>query len=266
MAAWRDLALRAPILKQWHEHRQREFAVGDIVLEAPRPPVSKSVRKSLRRNAYEPAEAYLVRRLVRPGDTVLDLGSGLGLTCIAAAKASSGGRVVGYEADPAIAPLAEKNARRNGVQVEIRNRAVARDKGVCEFHVRRSFTASSVLPSKRSKPILIEADAFRDVVDEIQPQVIACDVEGIEKDVFSSTNLSSVQRLVVEVHPEAIGLVGVLKCVQDLADAGLSLVPPLCVGQVLVFDRDWSSSTIEPFRSHRPVAGNPSANGRADVA
>jgi hypothetical protein len=152
------------------------------------------------------------------------------------------------------------------VQVEIRNRAIAREKGACEFHVRRSFTASSVLPSNRSKTILIEADAFRDVVDEIQPQVIACDVEGIEKDIFSSANLSSVQRLVVEVHPEAIGLVGVLECVQDLAHAGLLLVQHLCVGQVLVFDRDGSSSTIEPFRSDRPAASVAAANGRANVA
>jgi FkbM family methyltransferase len=259
MAAWRDFALRAPILKQWHERRQREFAVGDIVLEAPQPQVSRSVRKSLRKNEYEPAESYLVRRLVRPGDTVLDLGSGLGLTCIAAAKASGGGRVVGYEANPAIAPLAERNARKNGVQVEIRNRAIGVEKGACEFHLRRSFTASSVLPSKRSKPIRIEADAFRDVVDEIQPHVIACDVEGIEKDVFASANLSSVQGLVVEVHPEAIGLVGVLKCAQDLADSGLHLVRVLCFGQVLVFDRDGSASAIPPFQPDGRRVGNPSA-------
>ena len=130
------------------------------------PQVSRSVRKSLRKNEYETAETYLVRQLVHPGDAVLDLGSGLGLTSIAAAKASGSGRVVGYEADPAIAPLAEKNVRRNGVRVEIRNKAIAREKGVCEFHVRRSFTASSVFPKKRSKKSLIEADAFQDAVDE----------------------------------------------------------------------------------------------------
>lgn len=252
MSGWRDLALRAPILKQWLESRQREFTIGDIVLEAPRPVVSRSVRKSLRRNDYEPVEAYLVRRLVRPADTVLDLGSGLGLTCIAAAKASRGGRVVGYEANPAIAPLAEKNAQRNGVQLEIRNRGIAEEKGRIEFHVRRSFTASSALPVKRAKTISIEADAFRDAVAEIQPKVIACDVEGIEKDVFASANLSSVDRLIVEVHPEAIGETGVLKCIRDLENAGLHVVRALCYGQVMVFDRDGSSSSIEPFHpNHR---------------
>jgi FkbM family methyltransferase len=255
MAAWRNLALRVPIIRQWRERREVEFVVGDIVIEAPKPPVSKSVRKALRQNEYETAELHLVRHLVRPGDTVLDLGSGLGLTSIAAAKASGTGRVVGYEADPSIAPLAEKNVRKNGVQVEIRNKAIAREKGVCEFHVHRSFPASSLFPFKGSKKIRVEADSFQDVVEEIQPDVIACDIEGLEKDVFAGANLSSVDRLIVEVHPQVIGLLPVLKCVQELVASGLCLIESLSTGQVLVFDRDGSSSSIEPFQSHRPTQG-----------
>jgi len=266
MAAWRNWALRLPIFKQWHERRDVEFVVGDIFIEAPSPQVSRSVRKSLRKNEYETAETYLVRHLVRPGDAVLDLGAGLGLTSIAAAKASGNGRIVGYEADPVIAPLAEKNARRNGVHVEIRNKAIAREKGVCEFHVRRSFTASSIFPKKRSKKILIEADAFQDAVDEIQPDVIVCDIEGVEKEVFAGANLSSVRRLIMEVHPELISLLGVLKCVQDLGDSGLSLIEHLCFGHVLVFDRDGSSSSIEPFKSDRQTNRESAAVRGADVA
>jgi hypothetical protein len=37
-----------------------------MVIEAPKPPVSRSVRKALRNNEYEAAEIYLVRQLVRP--------------------------------------------------------------------------------------------------------------------------------------------------------------------------------------------------------
>jgi len=249
MAGWRNWALRVPILRTWLESREREFSLGDIIIEAPRPPVSKSLRKSLRKKEYEAPELNLVCRLVRPGNTVLDLGSGLGLIAIAAARSSGNGRVVGYEADPVIARLAEKNIRRNGARVEIRNKAIAREKGVCEFHVRSVFAASSLFPLKGSKKILIEADASRDVVNEIQPDVIICDTEGSEKELFSGANLSSVQRLVVEVHPQVIGLLGALKCVRDLAAAGFSLVESLSIGQVLVFDRDGSSASIEPFHS-----------------
>ena len=251
MSSWRDAALRFPVLKQWRDYRQREFVVGDVVLEAPNPPVSRSVRKSLRNDDYERAELYLVRHLVRPGDTVLDLGSGLGLTCIAAARASRGGRIVGYEANPAIAPLAAKNVQRNGVQAEIRNRAIAQEKGDCEFHVRRSFTASSALRTKNSRVIRVEADAFKDILTELRPAVIVCDIEGIEKDLFAFATLWSVQRLILEVHPQLIGETGVLECMRDLAAAGLNPVRALSYGQVMVFDRDGSSSVVRPFASER---------------
>jgi FkbM family methyltransferase len=266
MFAWRNLVLRVPILRHWLQRQDDVFVIGDIVIEAPKPPVSKSVRKALRNNEYETAEIYLVRQLVRPGNTVLDLGSGLGLTSIAAAKASGGGRVVGYEADPVIAPLAERNVRRNGVQVEIRNKAIAKEKGACAFHVHRSFPASSVFPSRKSKKILIEADAFQEVVDEIRPDVIVCDIEGIEKEVFAGANLPSVQRMVMEVHPQIIGLPGVHKCVQELTASGFSLVESLCIGQVLVFDRDGSSSSVEPFQSDRRADGKTAALPGADMS
>ena len=265
MGAWRNLALRIPVFRHWAQRSEREFVIDDIVIEAPRPPVSKSVRKSLRKNDYEIAESYLIRRLVRPGDTVLDLGSGLGLTTIAAAKASVTGRIVGYEADPMIAPLAEKNVQRNGVRVDIRNKAIARQKGRCEFYVHRSFPASSVFPFKGSRKILIEADAFSDVLAEIQPQVIACDIEGVEKEIFAGADLSSVHRLIVEVHPQVIGPEGVAQCIQDLAASGFSPVESLRVGQVLVLDRDGSSSSIEPLRSGEATDRNTVAR-RADMA
>jgi FkbM family methyltransferase len=253
------LAFRVPMIRYWHERSDDVYVVGDIVIEAPKPPISRSVRKSLRKNDYETAEIYLVRHLVRPGNTVLDLGSGLGLTSIAAAKASGNGRVVSYEADPVIAALAEKNVRRNGAHVEIRNKGIAKKKGVCEFYVHASFTASSFFPFKRSKRILIEADAFRDVIDEIQPDVVICDIEGVEKEVFASANLSSVHRMVVEVHPQVISLLGVINCVRDLAVSGFSLLEPLCFGQVLVFDRDGSSLSIAPFKSDRQTDGKTTA-------
>ncbi len=261
MADRRKWAFPLPFLKSWREQKNL-FAVDGIVLEAPRPQVSRSVRKSLRKRDYETAELYLVRHLVHPGDTVLDLGSGLGLTSIAAAKASLGGRVVGYEADPVIAPLAQKNVLRNGAKAEVRNKAIAREKGVSVFHVRRSFTASSLVPRKGSQPVTIETAAFQDVVDELHPNVISCDIEGTEKEIFAGARLGSVQRMIVEVHPQITGILGVLQCVRHLAASGLSPVESLCHGQVLVFDRDGSSSCIPPFR---PPHGNTPASCSGDV-
>lgn len=65
------------------------------------------------------AALTLLERLLRPGQLVLDLGSGSGILAIAAVKLGAA-RAVGIENDPEAVPVAIRNAERNGVcgQVE----------------------------------------------------------------------------------------------------------------------------------------------------
>ena len=57
----------------------------------------------------------LLERLVRPGDFVLDLGSGSGILALAAVKLGAT-RAVGIENDPEANVVAARNASRNGVE------------------------------------------------------------------------------------------------------------------------------------------------------
>jgi ribosomal protein L11 methyltransferase len=60
------------------------------------------------------AALTLLSRLLRPGDRVLDLGSGSGILAIAAIKLGAA-RAVGIELDPEANEVAARNAARNGV-------------------------------------------------------------------------------------------------------------------------------------------------------
>jgi len=57
-------------------------------------------------------------RLVRPGDRVLDLGTGSGILAIAAAKLGAA-PVLGLDTDPVAVEAARENCRRNGVKVTV---------------------------------------------------------------------------------------------------------------------------------------------------
>jgi ribosomal protein L11 methyltransferase len=57
----------------------------------------------------------LLERLVRPGDFVLDLGSGSGILALAAVKLGAA-RAIGIEIDPEANIVATRNASRNGVE------------------------------------------------------------------------------------------------------------------------------------------------------
>ncbi|MBI4392757.1 MAG: methyltransferase [Euryarchaeota archaeon] len=69
---------------------------------------------------YEPAEdteAMLEALRVRPGQRVLDIGTGTGVLAIQAARA--GGRVVATDVNPYAVALARLNAARNGVAIDV---------------------------------------------------------------------------------------------------------------------------------------------------
>ena len=58
----------------------------------------------------------LAHQVLRPGDVVLDIGSGAGIDCLlAAAKVAPTGRVIGLDMTPAMVAAARENARQAGV-------------------------------------------------------------------------------------------------------------------------------------------------------
>jgi ribosomal protein L11 methyltransferase len=64
------------------------------------------------------AALTLLERLVRPGDRVLDLGSGSGILAIAAVKLGAA-RAVGIETDPEANVVAVRNASRNEIREQV---------------------------------------------------------------------------------------------------------------------------------------------------
>jgi ribosomal protein L11 methyltransferase len=64
------------------------------------------------------AALVLLERHLRPGDRVLDLGSGSGILTIAAARLGARS-AIGIEIDAEAIPIAERNAARNGVEAQV---------------------------------------------------------------------------------------------------------------------------------------------------
>ena len=100
---------------------------------------------------WEPAITAWVRDHLRPGDVVVDIGANIGyVSLLAASLVGPTGQVIAFEPVPSIADLLEANARRNGLQVDVRRQVVSDRPGSVEIfksagtNIGRSGTAGGV--------------------------------------------------------------------------------------------------------------------------
>jgi FkbM family methyltransferase len=85
----------------------------------------------------DPKVTWVARRILRPGDTALDIGANLGLVAMAMADAvGAAGRVEAFEPQPRFAALARRSAALNGFShLTLHEVALGREDGVVELHI-----------------------------------------------------------------------------------------------------------------------------------
>ena len=145
----------------------------------------------LMRGVWEPEATSLFQRLIRPGDTVLDLGANLGVyTLLAARGVGPGGQVHAFEPNARYADLIGRSLAVNGYmkQVRVHQLALGEVEGKAELvfswawggggHL--AVDGTELLPTQERQPCRVVAlDAmFSD--PEFRVDVVKMDIEGAE--------------------------------------------------------------------------------------
>jgi FkbM family methyltransferase len=144
----------------------------------------------------DPALLRLVTEVVRPGDTVWDIGANMGLFSFAAAVAAGpAGRVLALEPDTDLAGLLRRSAAGNTghAPVEVLPAAVSGELSVARFHIARRNRATSHLAGfgstmaggVRSTQLVPTVTLDWLAVRFPVPDVLKVDVEGAELAVLS---------------------------------------------------------------------------------
>jgi FkbM family methyltransferase len=187
--------------------------------------ITPKIERPMRNNRYEGGEVAALRRILRAGDRVLELGAGIGLLSTLSAMVAGVERIVAVEANPDLIPLIHETHRLNGVTtVDLRNGiAAAHDGTDVPFYVRGDFWSSSMEP--KSRPYLREVSLPCFGVDtlmaELRPTVIVCDIEGGESGLFDAVDMACVRAVVIELHPKVYGVAERDRILAILASKGL---------------------------------------------
>ncbi|HSG28674.1 MAG TPA: FkbM family methyltransferase [Candidatus Krumholzibacterium sp.] len=205
------------------------------------------MRRRLFRGLYETAERDLVKRFVRPGDSILEIGASIGiLTCFLAKSAGEQGRIVCVEPNVALKPHFDRQLRLNGITAELVNvlccplwgEAVPSEFASQTFQPSpdslsgRMGSASGngiAVPWKTASAICMERN--------LEPSVVIVDVEGTEK-VWTRCPPGfppSVRAVIVEFHPKITGPDVAGGAIQAIVNSGFAITG--MAGTVMAFQR-----------------------------
>ncbi|MGI0058014.1 MAG: FkbM family methyltransferase [Nitrosarchaeum sp.] len=168
---------------------------------------------------YEEFETNIVKKEVKQGDVVIDIGANIGyFTLIFAKLVGDKGKVFAFEPDPTNFELLKKNVEINGYKnVVLEQKALSDNQGKMMLSLNKVNTAGHQLDFKNEKSSnSVEVDVLS--LDKyfskhiIDINFIKMDVEGAESNIIQGmTNIlknSKSLKMIVEYNPIAINEIG----------------------------------------------------------
>jgi FkbM family methyltransferase len=175
---------------------------------------------------YEEHDMQLIRRYVRPGNRVLELGGGVGLTGSLLGKVS-GNPVSVCEPNAALHACIERTFAANGVPLKLLKVAATADhvtNNYVTFNVCKDYWWSSLVETANSEPVRVLARRLSDLITETQADTLLVDIEGYEVALFSDTEgLASINTILVELHTPSIGTLASANIITSIVQAGFFL-------------------------------------------
>jgi FkbM family methyltransferase len=185
-------------------NRLRGYAdIASVRLPLDRALISPPTERSFARQTYERPEATLVRGLIRPGDTVLELGAGLGFISAFVRRHTEAGRIVTYDANPAIIAYIGRMHALNVIDdIEVRHAVVMAEPSgpTVAFYIAPEFYVSSLEPAPGCRKVEVQTERLDEVLAEVRPDVLMLDIEGGEGDLLEADSLDPIRSVAVELH------------------------------------------------------------------
>lgn len=206
--------------------------------------LTRKLRVLLRNEAYEAKEAHAVVRLVRPDDVVLELGAGIGFMSTLISTQIGAKEIHSFEANPRLIRFIRQVHNLNAVKnATVYHAVLGKGTGSEVFYARPNILESSLSPlpsdTEEVKQVEVPRGDINEAIEEINPTVLVCDIEGAEADLVPMMDLSGIRAVVIELHPQYIGKEGIARIFAKMAEAGLVFFPRWSNGKVAVFRNDW---------------------------
>ena len=177
---------------------------------------------------------------------VLELGAGIGFISTFLAKVLGVSHITCVEANPELCEFISCVHAANSVSnAEVRNALALSDvveipeNNAVPFYVTNPFWSSSLIPPSKGSYNTINVPVIRlsEIVAEVEPSVIVCDIEGGEVELFEEVDLTGVKHIYMELHTRVCGGAGIVKVFESMHRCGFFYHQRVSSEGVVLFKR-----------------------------
>jgi FkbM family methyltransferase len=227
------------------------LATGGVTFPLDPSVVTPAIRAAILSGRFEAEEASQIPRIVRPGDRVLEIGAGIGFISSLLARDPRVSAVIAVEANPHLLDYMGRLHAQNDIRKVRRLNAVLTNgtAATATFYLRRDFWMGSLSPEPNAFTASVEVPTMNldALLREEAIDLIVCDVEGAEADLFDRADLAGVDRIFVETHDHVTGLSGVRRLFDTMQAQGFVYDPRHSTGSVVLFQRLGEADIVRPY-------------------
>lgn len=197
-------------------------SIDGVTLDISPSLLDRVLARAVLRGTYEGPERKLAKAVLRRGMSVIEVGAGIGLVGLVAARLVEDGQVVSYEANPNLERIIRRNYSLNARHPRLDMRAVTKEGFAVRFFRNPNVVSSSLLDRETPEAQQISVDSVRlqDVIAENKPDVLIMDVEGAEVSLLGECDLGGIQHIIAELHPHIVGEDVITKLIATIEDKG----------------------------------------------
>jgi FkbM family methyltransferase len=209
-----------------------------VVLSVPVRVVSPLVLSHLVKGNYEGRELSLLQQCLKSDDRILELGAGLGFLACFVGRAHPDIPYIAIEANPQLIPVIRENFKLNNCGIQLLHGAAAVTNDTILFHVADDFWASSIENiAHLHTDMEVPGIDIQPIMEDLKPTLLIIDIEGGELNLVPQLNLTCVDRLLIELHPDIYGNEGSNRIIKSLLDQKFYLDVQNSGTQVFLFVR-----------------------------
>jgi len=217
-----------------------------------------SLRLSINKN-YEPSKVAIVKREIKKGDVVVDIGANIGYyTLIFARLVGNNGHVYAFEPEPENFSILKKNIEVNGYKnVTLVNKAVSNKNCKIKFYLcddnKAMHTTNKSSYAKFSHTINVDCIKLDDYFKDHKISFMKIDVEGLEYNVVKGMDHILKRNKSIKIMSEFAPIL-----IKDTGIKPQEFLDLLIENDFLLFDLDEKSkltSTKELLNKYKPKNG-----------